>query len=259
MSLDLSTDAKNTWCPGCTNNQILVSFRQAVEELIENGDVELHNIVAGAGVGCHGKISDYLEVNTFNSLHGRILPALTGIKLANPDLNVVGFSGDGDSLSEGFNHITHAARSNSDISVFLHNNQVFALTTGQATTTSPKGFKGGTMPDGSINEPVNPALIMLTMGATFVARTYAGDMKGTKEIMKEAMLHKGFAFVEIIQPCVTFFDTRKHFKDAVYWLDKKHRKGSLDSAFKVARMKTDEKVPLGIIYQTKKPTFEELV
>jgi 2-oxoglutarate ferredoxin oxidoreductase subunit beta len=259
MALDLTTDIKITWCPGCPNSQILVAFRQAVEEFVADGKMELHNIVAGAGVGCHGKISDYLEVNTFNSLHGRIVPSLTGIKLANPKLNVVGFSGDGDSFSEGFNHITHAARNNSDISIFLHNNQVFALTTGQATTTSPKGFKGSTMPEGSINEPVNPALIMLTMGATFIARTFASDIKKTKEIMKEAMLHKGFAFVEIIQPCITFFDTREYYKERVYWLDEKHKKGNLDSAFRVARMNTHDKVPCGIIYQTKKPTFEELV
>jgi len=260
MSLDLTTDAEVTWCPGCPNSQILVSFRQAVEEFVENGEMELHNIVAGSGVGCHGKISDYLEVNTFNSLHGRIVPTLTGIKLANPKLEVVGFSGDGDSFSEGFNHITHAARNNSNITVFLHNNQVFALTTGQATTTSPKGFKGATTPFGSYNEPVNPVLIMLAMGATFVARTYAADMKMTKEIMMEAMRHDGFSFVEIIQPCITFFDTRKHFKDVVTPIDqKKHRKGNIDYAFKIARQKDEKKVPVGIIYQTKKPTFEELV
>lgn len=259
MALDLTTDIQITWCPGCPNSQILVAFRGAVEDLVGDGTCELHNIVAGAGVGCHGKISDYLDVNTFNSLHGRIVPTLTGIKLANPALNVVGFTGDGDSFSEGFNHITHAARNNSNITVFLHNNQVFALTTGQATTTSPKGFKGGTTPFGSYNEPVNPVLIMLAMGATFIARTYAGDIQKTKDIMKEAMKHKGFAFVDIIQPCITFFDTREHYKKNIYWLDEKHKKGNLDCAFRVARAKTDEKVACGIIYQTKKPTFEELV
>lgn len=259
MSLDLKTETKITWCPGCPNSQILVSFRQAVEEFVADGEMELHNIVAGAGVGCHGKISDYLNINTFNSLHGRIVPTLTGIKLANPKLNVVGFSGDGDSFSEGFNHITHAARNNSNITVFLHNNQVFALTTGQATTLTPKGFKGGTTPYGSYNEPVNPELIMLAMGATFVARTFAQDITKTKEVMKEAMRHEGFAFVDIIQPCITFFDTRKFFQERVYWLDEKHRKGNLDSAFKIARAKTDDKIACGIIYQTKKPTFEELV
>lgn len=259
MSLDLATDTKITWCPGCPNSQILVSFRQAVEEFVADGTMELQNIVAGAGVGCHGKISDYLEVNTFNSLHGRIVPTLTGIKLANPTLEVVGFSGDGDSFSEGFNHITHAARRNTDISLFLHNNQVFALTTGQATSTSTRGFKGGTTPQGSIDEPMNPALIMLAVGATFVARTIASDITKTKEILKAAMLHKGFAFVDIIQPCITFFDTREYYKERVHWLSEKHEKTSLDAAFDAVRGASEKKVPLGIFYQVEKPTFEELV
>ena len=254
--LNLTTDTKITWCPGCPNSQILVAFRQAVEELVAKKSIELHNLVAGAGVGCHGKISDYLEVNTFNSLHGRIIPSLTGIKLANPGLTVVGFTGDGDSFSEGMNHITHAARRNTDIALFLHNNQVFALTTGQATGTSPKGFKGGTTPDGSVDEPINPALLMLTMGATFVARTFAADIKRTKDIMQAAMLHKGFAFVDIIQPCITFFDTREYYKNRIHWLDSTHNPKRLDAAFKVARSVSDDQVPLGIFYQVEKPTFE---
>jgi 2-oxoglutarate ferredoxin oxidoreductase subunit beta len=257
MALDLTTDIKVTWCPGCPNSQILVAFRQAVTELVESGETQLHNLVAGAGVGCHGKISDYLEVNTFNSLHGRVIPTMTGVKLANPALTVVAFAGDGDSLSEGFSHVCHAAQRNTDISLFLHNNQVFALTTGQATTVSPKGFKGGTTPFGSVDEPLNPVLVMLAMGATFVARTYASDIKRTKEIMQAAMRHKGFAFVDIIQPCITFFDTRDHFNKSVYWLDAKHNPKRLDSAMKVARSMSDENVPLGILYQVEKPTFEE--
>lgn len=260
MSLDLATDIKVTWCPGCPNSQILVAFRQAVTEMVEKGEFALHDIVAGAGVGCHGKISDYLEVNTFNSLHGRIVPTLTGIKLGNPALTVVGFSGDGDSFSEGFSHVAHAARRNTDVALFLHNNQVFALTTGQATGTSPKGFKGGTSPFGSVDEPMNPALIMLAMGATFVARTYAADIPQTKSIMQAAMRHKGFAFVEIIQPCITFFDTREHYKERNTWLDEStHDVADLDAAFALARSTSDEKVPLGIFYQVQKPTFEEQV
>ena len=259
MSLDLTTDIKITWCPGCPNSQILVAFRQAVTEMVEGGETKLHDIVAGAGVGCHGKISDYLEVNTFNSLHGRVVPTMTGVKLANPALTVVAFSGDGDSFSEGFNHVCHAAQKNTDISLFLHNNQVFALTTGQATTLSPKGFKGGTTPYGSYDEPANPTLIMLTMGATFVARTYAADIKRTKEIMQAAMRHKGFSFVDIIQPCITFFDTRDHFNKSVHWIDEKHDSSNLDDAFAIARGISDTNVPLGILYQVEKPTFEEKI
>jgi len=257
MALDLTTDTKITWCPGCPNSQILVSFRQAVTEMVEGGELELHNVVAGAGVGCHGKISDYLEVNTFNSLHGRIVPTLTGIKLGNPNLNVVGFSGDGDSFSEGFSHICHAAARNTDVSVMLHNNQVFALTTGQATGTSPKGFVGGTSPEGTVDDPLRPVLIMLSMGATFVARTFATDIKMTKEIMQAAMRHKGFAFVEIIQPCITFFDTRDLYKELVTPLPESHDASDLDAAFELARLPRDETVPVGIFYQTQKETFEE--
>lgn len=256
VPLDLTTDSKVTWCPGCPNSQILVAFRMAVEELVAEGTIELRNLVAGAGVGCHGKIGDYLQVNTINGLHGRIIPVLTGIKLANQALTVVGFTGDGDSFSEGMNHITHAARRNTNISLFLHNNQTFALTTGQATGTSPKGFKGGTTPYGSVDEPMNPALIMLAMGATFVARTYASDIQKTKTIMKAAMCHKGFAFVDIIQPCITFFDTHTYYNERIDWIDEKHNATRLDTAIKMACSVSEKKVPLGIFYQVEKPTFE---
>lgn len=259
MSLDLTTDIKVTWCPGCPNSQILVAFRQAVTEMVESGETKLHNIVAGAGVGCHGKISDYLEVNTFNSLHGRVVPTMTGVKLANPELTVVAFAGDGDSFSEGFSHVCHAAQKNTNISLFVHNNQIFALTTGQATALSPRGFKGGTTPFGSFDEPLNPAFVMLAMGATFVARTYAGDIKRTKEIMQAAMRHKGFAFVDIIQPCITFFDTRDHFNKTVRWIDGTHNASNLDAAITLARSLSDENVLLGIFYQVNQPTFEEKV
>lgn len=235
MALKLSTNARITWCPGCPNGAILVAFRQAIEEMVGQGKVKLENIVAGAGIGCHGKITDYLNLNSFTSLHGRIIPSLTGIKLANPDLLVVGFSGDGDSFSEGLDHLMHAAKRNSDIKLFLHNNQTFALTTGQTTALSPKGFKGKSTPLGSIEEPFDACALVKQAGATFVARTYAGDMVKTKEVMLAAMEHKGFAFVEIIQPCITFFDTRD------YWLE---------------QIKAG-KVQLGIIHQESKPTFED--
>ncbi len=254
--LNLSTTCKVSWCPGCPNSQILVSFRQAVTELVAENKIKFENLVAVAGIGCHGKIADYLNTNSFNSLHGRLIPAMTGIKVANPALTVVGFSGDGDSYDEGMEHLVHAARRNSDINLFIHDNQVFALTTGQATPTSPKGFKGRSTPAGSIEEPFNPLLAMLSLGATFVARTYAGDIAGTKRIMQAAIAHKGFSFVAIIQPCITFFDTRDFFKDRVYWIEESFPRE--DRAAAIAKVtEGGEKVPLGIFYEVKKPTFEE--
>ena len=181
---------------------------------------------------------------------------MTGAKCANPQLSIVGFSGDGDSMDEGLEHLVHAAKRNSDINLFIHDNRVFALTTGQADALSPKGYKSKSTPFGSLEEPFNPLLLVLSAGATFVARTYAGDIEGTKKIMQAAIAHKGFSFVDIIQPCITFFDTRDYFKERVYWLDENLTKNDLGAAINKVQEK-EEKVPLGIFYQVEKPTFEE--
>ena len=257
MELNLSTKVKITWCPGCPNSQILVSFRQAIKELIQNESLKIENLTAFAGIGCHGKISDYINVNTFTSLHGRLVPAMTGAKCANPALAIVGFSGDGDSLDEGIEHLIHAAKRNSDISLFVHDNRVFALTTGQFNALSPKGFKSKSAPFGSIEEPFNPLLLMLSAGATFVARTYAGDFNSTKRIMQSAIAHKGFSYVDIIQPCITFFDTRDYFKERVYWIGEDFPTNDLKKAIEKVSENTEDKVPLGIFYKIEKPTFEE--
>lgn len=253
----LTTKAKITWCPGCPDAQILVAFRKAVVELVENNTLQIEKLVAFAGIGCHGKISDYLNVNSFTSLHGRLIPSMTGAKCANPELTVVGFSGDGDSYDEGVEHLVHAAKRNSDINIFIHDNSVFALTTGQSNAMSPKGFKGKSTPSGNIEEPFNPLLFMLATGATFVARSYAGEMDATKRIMQAAIAHKGFSFVDIIQPCITFFDTRDYFKERIYWIGEDFPTNDLKKAMDKVTDNTDGKIPLGIFYKTEKPTFEE--
>ncbi len=245
---NLSTPSKITWCPGCPNSQILVAFRKVIGDMITSNELKAENIVCAAGIGCHGKISDYLNLNTFTALHGRPIPAMTGIKYANPDLTVIGFSGDGDSFSEGLEHLVHAARKNVDIKLFVHDNQVFALTTGQATALSPKGFKGKSTPEGNPDEPFNSLSLVLAAGASFVARTYAADIAGTERIMTAAIRHKGFAFVDIIQPCITFFDTRDYFKDRVYWIDETRPKNDLNEAIRLVTAK-DGRVPLGIFYE----------
>ncbi|KKU79645.1 MAG: Pyruvate ferredoxin/flavodoxin oxidoreductase, beta subunit [Parcubacteria group bacterium GW2011_GWA2_47_7] len=254
--MELATHSKISWCPGCPNNQILVAFRKAVTEMCEAGTLKEENIVASAGVGCHAKILDYLNMNTFNALHGRSIPPIEGMKAANPSLTVVAFSGDGDSYSEGLSHLIHSAQRNSDINVFIHDNQIFALTTGQATATSPKGFKGLTRPTGSIEDPIDPLRMMMNAGATFVARTYAGEMGKTKDIMKAAMAHKGMSFIDIAQPCITFFDTRDFYKDNIAWLPEDHDVTNLDAAYHATKQ-SDGKIPMGIFYQVLKPTFEE--
>ena len=256
MSLNLSTKAKITWCPGCTNFAILAAFQKAVTEMIENGEVEEHNVTAVSGIGCGSKITDYLNMNTFTALHGRELPTMTGVKCANPSLMVFGFTGDGSTYDEGVAHLVHAARRNSDINLFVHDNQLFALTTGQATPTSPKGFKGRSTPSGSIEEPMNPLLTVLSLGATFVARADSLDMENTKKVMQAAARHKGFSFVDIVQPCISLFDTREEYKDKLYQIDESHPTDDFDEAIKKVQERGD-KIPLGIFYSVERPTFEE--
>jgi len=255
MKLDLNTKAINTWCPGCTNFMILAALKNAITELIDEGKLNKDNFTLGAGIGCHGKIADYINVNSIISLHGRVVPTMTGVKMANPNLTVVVFSRDGDSYAEGMEHLVHAAKRNTDIKLFVHNNQVFGLTTGQVTPTSTKGYRGKSTPLGSVEEPINPHLVMLASGATFVARSYAGDLAGTTKMMKQAILHKGFAYLDIIQPCISFNDTRDYFKERVYWIDSNLPKNDLKWAMEKVQEK--EKIPLGIFYKVDRPTFEE--
>lgn len=257
MNLNLKTESPITWCPGCPNSPILVSFRKALTEMVEEGTLSIDNVVALAGIGCHGKISDYINVNTFTSLHGRLIPTMTGIKLGNPNLTVFGFSGDGDTYDEGAAHLLHAARRNTDMNLFIHDNEIFALTTGQATPTTKKGFPGKSTPDGSIEEPMNPLMVMLAAGATFVARAYAGDIERTKNIMKQATQHKGFTFVDIIQPCTTFNDTREYYQERMYWVDDAFPTDNKMLAME--KVQESEKLPFGVFYQVDKPTFEAQV
>ena len=250
---EIFTKAKNTWCPGCWNFQVLAGMKK----LLEGENLKDYAIVTG--IGCHGKIFDYLNINGLNTLHGRVLPTCLGIKVGNPNLNVIGFSGDGDAYAEGISHLIHAARYNADIKYIVHNNQVFALTVGQPTPTTERGFKDKTNPLGVKNQPLNPIALMLNAGATFVARVFA-DMKQVSWVLKEAMKHKGFAFIEILQPCLIFHPD-KGYKEKTYMLEKAgHDKKSFSQALKKAQefdYDNVKKIPLGIFYQVEKETFEE--
>lgn len=235
-----------TWCPGCGNFGILKAFEKAASKF--------ENVVVSSGIGCHGKISDYLILPSCHVIHGRVPPFLTGIKLANPELTVAGFVGDGDALNEGIEHLVHAAKRNTDIAIFLHNNGVFGLTTGQVTATSPKGFKSKSTPKGNPEEPLNPIALMLVSGATFVARGYAGKVEHLSKLMYEAMKHKGFSFVEILQPCATFNNTWKIYSKLVYEIDKPT---DFESAIRLSY--ETSRIPIGIFYKAEKESFEEIM
>ncbi|MFA5318594.1 MAG: thiamine pyrophosphate-dependent enzyme [Patescibacteria group bacterium] len=256
--MDLNTKTKITWCPGCPNFGILAAFKSSVSDLVKAREINLENLAIFSGIGCHGKITEYLNLNTFTSLHGRAIPLALGAKIANPKLKAIAFVGDGDVYAEGLDHLIHAAKKNSDMTIIVHNNQVFALTTGQFTPTSPKGLKSKSSPKGSIEEPLNPLTLILSAGASFVARSYALEIEKTKKIITAAIQHRGFSFVEIIQPCITFYDTREILKNKIKWLDEKYKTNDFYGAFnKISKSK--EKMPLGIFYQVKKPIFEDEV
>lgn len=257
---EVRTPSKITWCPGCFNNQILDGMSKYFQKQIDSGKKKDEYALV-TGIGCHAKMFDYLNLNGLNTLHGRVLPTMLGIKLGNPNLNVIGFAGDGDAYAEGISHLVHAARYNANMKYFVHNNQVFALTVGQPTPTTEIGFKDKTNPLGVKVPPLNPIKLMLSAGATFVARVFA-DSKHVYWIMEEAMKHKGFAFVEILQPCI-IFHADKGYKEKTYFLGKSgHDKTSYMQAWKKAQefdYNTVKKIPLGIFYQTNRETFEEQI
>jgi 2-oxoglutarate ferredoxin oxidoreductase subunit beta len=257
----LSTNTKPTWCPGCWNFQILTGVKNYLGGVIKSEE-EKKNYAIVAGIGCHAKIFDYLNLNGINGLHGRVLPTALGMKVANPKLNVIGFSGDGDAYAEGMEHLIHMARYNSDVKYLVHNNQVFALTVGQPTPVTEINFKDKTTPKGVKLQPINPIKLMLSAGATFVARVYA-DTKQIEDVLKEAFKHKGFAFIEVIQPCIIFHPDNNYKKYTYFLKDKKHKDNNFEAAMKKAGefdyniLTKKTKIPLGIFYREKRAVFEE--
>lgn len=257
---ELGTYAQNTWCPGCGNFGILASIKKALADLEEDG-IDLNKVAIVSGIGCHAKIVDYININSFYSIHGRVPPPMTGIKLANPDLTVIGFAGDGDAYGEGIEHLIFSAKRNLDLTFIVHNNRVYGLTTGQFTPTSPPGFKGRSTPKGSPEEPLNPIELMLSAGATFVSRGYTRNMKHLQSLIKAAVNHKGFSFIDVLQPCFTFFNTYDYYNERVYEFSlEDHDASDRNAAFVRAQewaYREGERIPIGIFYQVNKPTYEE--
>lgn len=259
---DLQTSAVNTWCPGCSNFAVLTAYKQAILNLIKDG-YKPANFVDVSGIGCSSKIIDYVNINSFSALHGRPVASAQGIKLGNPELTVTVSAGDGGTYNEGISHLIHAAKRNTNLTVLVHDNRTFALTTGQFTGTSPEGFVGASSPEGSVEKPFNPLALMLNSGATFIARSYSFKPKHLQQMIEAAIRHKGFSFVEILQPCITFYNTTQVYNQHTYELDPKQKLSRAEAEEKINEWdyggENDEntKIPLGIFHQEKKPTFEE--
>ena len=254
----LITSTQNTWCPGCGNFSIQHTLKNVLMEMEQEGK-SLDDVVLVSGIGCHAKIADYLNINSFYSLHGRTIPVATGIKLANPKLTVICCSGDGDSYAEGLDHLIFAAKRNIDITVLIHNNRVYGLTTGQYTPTSPLGFKGKSTPGGTAEYPFNPLALMLASGATYVARGYTKKMDLLKKLVSEGIAHKGFAFIDVLQICATFFPVADYYTPRVYELPD-HDRTNFESACIKARewdYNSDARIALGTFFERTRPCFDD--
>jgi 2-oxoglutarate/2-oxoacid ferredoxin oxidoreductase subunit beta len=242
---DFTREIDMAWCPGCGNFAIRRSLLSALSEL----GLAREKVVMVSGIGQAAKMPQYLNASFFNGLHGRALPAATAIKACNPELTVITEGGDGDMYGEGGNHFLHAARRNPDIALFVHDNMVYGLTKGQASPTTGMGMVTPVQVTGVFEKPLNPLTLALSLGVSFIARALSSDLEQTKEIMKKAILHKGFALVDIFQPCVSFnkLNTYKWFKDNTYYLSEEYDPSDVTGAFKKAL--EEEPFPLGIIYR----------
>lgn len=244
------------WCPGCGNFGILKAFKQAMVEL----GLEPHQVTMVSGIGQSGKFPHYTKCNTFNGLHGRTLPVATGIKLVNHSMKVIAEAGDGDCYGEGGNHLLHAIRRNIDVNLFVHDNQVYGLTKGQASPTSMEGMKTKLTPHGVITEPLNPMVLAVALDCSFVARGYAGDSDHLAGLMKAAINHKGFALLDIFQPCVTYnlINTYGWFKQRVYYLEADYNPEDRAEALKKAA-ELGDRIPIGVIYRNDRPPMEDRI
>lgn len=246
--------SETAWCPGCGNFMIRTALKQALEEL----EIPTHKAVISSGIGQAAKIPHFIRINGFQGLHGRALPTGIGMKLSNKDLTVIVESGDGDTYGEGGNHFIHTIRRNINLANFVHNNQVYGLTKGQGSPTTAMGQATTLELDGVKKEELKPLALSLTVGAGFVARGFSGDIPQLVELMKEAILYKGYAHLDILQPCVVWnkVNTFKWYKDRVYHLPEDYDYTDYDSAYEKAR-EFGDKIPTGILYKVEKPTYED--
>jgi len=250
------SDDTTAWCPGCGNFSILEALKKALVAL----DKKPNEIVIVSGIGQAPKTPHYLRCNTFNGLHGRTLPVATGVKLANHDLTVLAEGGDGDGYAEGGNHFIHAMRRNINMTYLVHDNQVYGLTKGQTSPTSDMGYISRTTPAGSLNPPMSPLLLAIASNCSFVARGFSGEKEHLSDLIQKAIRHRGFAFIDILQTCVSFnrVNTYKWYKSRVYDINESANYDIQDrtAAFERAQ-EWGERIPIGIIYSRERPTRDE--
>ena len=254
MSDSVFDTCETAWCPGCGNFSILNSLKKTLEGL----KIDPHDVLIVGGIGQAAKTPQYIGANSFCGLHGRAIPPAVAAKIVNPGLTVIINTGDGDSYGEGGNHFIHNIRRNVDIAHFIHDNQVYGLTKGQASPTADEGAVNNVQVDGNHNIPFNPVLLAIAAGAGFVARSFSGRPQHLEEMMRRAILFKGYAMVDILQPCVSFnkINTFAWYNKRVYELDETHDAGNRLTAMEKA-MEFGERIPIGVLYEKEQPTYHE--
>jgi len=256
LPLDLYDSIEPAWCPGCGNFPMLKAFKQALAEL----DLRPEDLLVVSGIGQSSKFPHYLRCNTFNGIHGRSLPVATGVRLANPDLKVVVTTGDGDQYGEGGNHLLAAFRRNPDLTLVVHNNQVYALTKGQASPTSDQGFKSLIQPAGVPYPPLHALALAVAQDCSWVGRGFAGLGDHLKDLYKQAISHRGFSLLEVLQPCVIFnkVNTYKWYRARVYRVEEEPDYAPENELWAYQKAKEwGDRIPLGVLYKKPRPILEE--
>ena len=253
---DFDTDVFPTWCPGCGDFGIWAALKGALVKL----NLPPHKIILVFGIGCSGNFASFIKGYVFHSLHGRALPPALGARLANSDMTVIAIGGDGDGFAEGLNHTIQTIRSNVNITYIVHDNHVYSLTTGQASPTSLTGFKTKTTPEGSFEYPVNPLALAVSAGGSFVSRGFAGDIPHLTDLIVQGIQHKGFSFIDVMQPCPTFNKelTYDWYRERIYKVEEKgYVPDNRFKAWEIAQEEITEKIAIGVIYKENRPSLEE--
>lgn len=251
---DYKSEVAPTWCPGCGDYGVLNAAYRAFADL----KLDPNNSVMVSGIGCSSRFPYFVNAYGMHTAHGRALPVAAGVKIANPDLEVLVFGGDGDGFSIGGGHVPHIARKNTDITYVLMDNAIYGLTKGQISPTSGKGMVTKTTPYGGPDVPINPLAFVLTYGATFVAQAYSSKPKVLQDLIKKAVQHKGFAFINVISPCPSFnsINTFDYYKDKVNEVPADHDTKDLNKALALAiDSKASGSLMQGIFYQVERPSL----
>jgi 2-oxoglutarate ferredoxin oxidoreductase subunit beta len=242
------------WCPGCGDFGVLRGLQRAAAKL----GIAPKDLMVVSGIGCSSNLPGYIHAYGFHGLHGRAVALATGMKLGNPELNVVITGGDGDGYGIGIGHFIHAMRRNMDVTYIVMNNMTYGLTTGQASPTTPKTTATKSTPEGNIESPINPLALALVSGATFIARGYSGEINHLTDTVAQAIEHKGFSLVDVFSPCVTYMNMYQFFKPRVYTLDGTDHDPSDWNKAMVKSYEWGEKIPLGVFYRTEAPTYDQM-